>query len=101
MAKKQLIRLNKDGLEGKGLELLGQASLGEIIEGTCYESAYNFFTDSTAQFMTGVWECQAGTMKLTDYPFDEYCQIIGCAVKPRRSGRGYKVRMPEAFLGVS
>ncbi|HVC49758.1 MAG TPA: cupin domain-containing protein [Burkholderiales bacterium] len=26
--------------------------------------------------MTGVWECQAGTMKLIDYPFDEYCQII-------------------------
>ncbi|HVC49414.1 MAG TPA: hypothetical protein VND43_04520 [Burkholderiales bacterium] len=27
--------------------------------------------------------------------------FIGCAVKPRRSGRGYKARMPEAFLGVS
>lgn len=76
MAKKQLVRLNKNGPNGEGLEQLGLATLGEIVAGSPKESAHNFFTDETGQFMTGVWECQAGTMKLTDYPFDEFCHII-------------------------
>jgi uncharacterized protein len=26
--------------------------------------------------MTGVWECQKGTLKLSSYPFDEFCHIL-------------------------
>lgn len=34
-------------------------------------SRANCFTDKTGKFLTGVWECNKGTLMLTSYPFDE------------------------------
>lgn len=76
MASKKLVRMSGEGPAGKGLKKGGVTSLGKVIAGNPVESAHNYFLDKSGKFMTGVWECEKGTLKLSSYPFDEYCHII-------------------------
>lgn len=73
---KKLVRMSKDGPEGKGLKQGGVTELGKLVAGNPVEASHNYFTDKTGKFMTGVWECQKGTLKLASYPFDEFCHIL-------------------------
>jgi uncharacterized cupin superfamily protein len=73
---KKLVRMSKEGPEGKGLKQGGVTELGKLVAGNPVEASHNYFTDKTGKFMTGVWECQKGTLKLTSYPFDEFCHIL-------------------------
>jgi uncharacterized cupin superfamily protein len=59
-----------------GKEVRGPATLGEIVEGTCEQVLDVFMTSEKGNFLAGVWTCTPGTMKLTDYPFNEMAVII-------------------------
>lgn len=78
MSEKQLVHLHPEGPNGEGVPAAGQATLGEVIAGDCTQSMWVALSDENASgtFMSGVWKCTPGTMKLTGYPFTEMAKII-------------------------
>ena len=70
-----LVNLDPGGSKS-GNEVRGPATLGEIIEGQCEQVLDVFMTSEKGNFLAGVWTCTPGTMKLTDYPFNEMATII-------------------------
>lgn len=75
MTTQVLVNLDPNGSKS-GREVRGPATLGEIVEGTCEQVLDVFMTSETGNFFAGVWTCSPGTMKLTDYPFNEMATII-------------------------
>ena len=61
---------------GNGREIRGPATLGEIVEGECLQVLDVFMASEQGNFLAGVWTCTPGTMKLTDYPFNEMAVLI-------------------------
>jgi uncharacterized cupin superfamily protein len=78
MSEKRLVRLTPEGPNGEGVPAAGQAALGEVIAGDCMQSMWVGLQEDfgTGTFMSGVWKCTPGTMKLTGYPFTEMAKII-------------------------
>ena len=70
-----LVSLDPSGSKS-GKEIRGPATLGEIVEGKCEQVLDVFMTSEKGNFLAGVWRCTPGTMKLTDYPFNEMATII-------------------------
>lgn len=70
-----LVALEPSGSKS-GKEVRGPATLGEIVEGSCEQVLDVFMTSEAGNFHAGVWTCTPGTMKLTDYPFNEMAVII-------------------------
>ena len=70
-----LVGLDPSGSKS-GKEIRGPATLGEIIAGECEQVLDVFMTSEKGNFLAGVWRCTPGTMKLTDYPFNEMATII-------------------------
>jgi uncharacterized cupin superfamily protein len=70
-----LVKIDPTGSKS-GKEVRGPATLGEIVEGTCEQVLDVFMTSEKGNFLAGVWTCTPGTMKLTDYPFNEMAVII-------------------------
>lgn len=70
-----LVKLDPAG-SGSGKEIRGPATLGAIVEGECLQVLDVFMTNEKGNFLAGVWTCTPGTMKLTDYPFNEMATII-------------------------
>lgn len=70
-----LVSLDPAG-SGSGKEVCGPAALGEIVEGDCEQVLDIFMTSEAGNFFCGVWTCTPGTMKLTDYPFNEMAVLI-------------------------
>lgn len=102
MASKKQLRMSKDGPAGKGLKQ-GVTTLGKVVAGNPVESARRYFTDHTGRTMTGVWECQKGTLKLSSYrAFDEFCHILAGEVhhKPARQYRDLQGRHVQHRQGL-
>jgi uncharacterized cupin superfamily protein len=59
-----------------GKEISGPSTLGEIVDGTCDQILDVFMTSEKGNFFAGLWTCTSGTMRLTDYPFNEMATII-------------------------
>lgn len=59
-----------------GKEVRGPATLGDIVDGTCEQVLDVFMTSEKGNFLAGIWTCTPGTMRLTDYPFNEMATII-------------------------
>jgi hypothetical protein len=70
-----LVKLDPNG-SNSGNEIRGPATLGEIVAGECEQVLDVFMTSEQGNFLAGVWRCTPGTMKLTDYPFNEMATII-------------------------
>lgn len=70
-----LVSLDPSGSKS-GKEVRGPATLGEIVDGSCEQVLDVFMTSEAGNFLAGVWTCTPGTMKLTDYPFNEMAVII-------------------------
>lgn len=70
-----LVSLDPSGSRS-GKEVRGPATLGEIVEGSCEQVLDVFMTSEGGNFLAGVWTCTPGTMKLTDYPFNEMAVLI-------------------------
>lgn len=70
-----LVSLDPAGSKS-GKEVRGPATLGEIVAGTCEQVLDVFMTSESGNFFAGVWTCTTGTMKLTDYPFNEMAVLI-------------------------
>lgn len=110
-----LVKLDPAGSRS-GNEVRGPATLGTIIAGECLQVLDVFMTNEKGNFLAGVWTCTPGTMKLTDYPFNEMATIIegriivteedSGAVQEFGPGEGLAIRkgfrgtwhMPEAVL---
>lgn len=75
MSTQILVKLDPNG-SNSGKEVRGPASLGEIVAGECEQVLDVFMTSEAGNFLAGVWTCTPGTMKLTDYPFNEMATII-------------------------
>ncbi|PZQ17855.1 MAG: hypothetical protein DI565_03735 [Ancylobacter novellus] len=70
-----LVKIDPAG-SNSGAEIRGPATLGEIVDGTCEQVLDVFLASEKGNFLAGVWSCTPGTMKLTDYPFNEMAVII-------------------------
>ncbi len=115
MTTQVLVSLEPTGSRN-GKEVRGPAALGEIVDGSCEQVLDVFMTNEAGNFLAGVWSCTPGTMKLTDYPFNEMATVIegriiitdadSGAVQEFGSGDGLAIRkgfrgtwhMPERVL---
>ncbi|MHC2020057.1 cupin domain-containing protein [Methylobacterium sp. WCS2018Hpa-22] len=70
-----LVNIDPSGSKS-GQEIRGPATLGSIVDGECLQVLDVFMTNEKGNFLAGVWTCTAGTMKLTDYPFNEMAVVI-------------------------
>ncbi|GJE66882.1 hypothetical protein LNAOJCKE_4106 [Methylorubrum aminovorans] len=75
MTTQVLVNLDPAGSKS-GKEISGPATLGEIVDGTCEQVLDVFMTSEKGNFLAGVWTCTPGTMRLTDYPFNEMATIM-------------------------
>lgn len=100
MTKASVIRLNRDGPEGEGLQFRGHVEGENVIEGDPTEIAHTYFTDQTGQLEVGVWECTAYTSQFDEgYPVDEFCIILsGTVVITDESGHSETFKAGDAFV---
>ena len=68
--------MSSDGPEGTGLEFLGHLESEKVLEGEPVEKGYTYFTDSTGQFTSGVWEVTPCKSRIDAQPADEFVCII-------------------------
>ena len=77
MSELSVVRLEANGPGGAGLSFWSNMENDNITEGeNPKEIGHNFFTDSTGQMTSGVWEATACTMDIESYPVDEFCCVI-------------------------
>ena len=58
-----------------------------ILAGSPDQTAWNFFTDRTGQFSTGIWEGAPGVWRV-NFTENEFCHLMsGVVVVPRRRRR--------------
>lgn len=99
MATLKITRLNKNGLGGKKLQDWGNFAEGRQLVGKPRESGYNFYTDGTKQWISGVWECTAGTVAIKNFSSDEFCILLsGSVVITDSSGHAETFGPGDAFV---
>jgi uncharacterized cupin superfamily protein len=99
MAKTSVIRLNRDGPEGVGLQFWGHLENENVIEGEPTEIGHTYFTDSTGHLTAGVWECTPCTSQIDAYPVDEFCVILsGTVVVTDGDGRAETFKPGDSFV---
>ena len=99
MAEQRIVRLDRNGPGGKGLEHWGAFAPDMVMSGAPVESGYNFYTDQSGQYTAGVWECTAGKTRIESFPVDEYCIILaGRVVITDAQGKGEEFKTGEAFV---
>ncbi|MCF8067963.1 MAG: cupin domain-containing protein [Desulfobacterales bacterium] len=76
MVKQSIIRMESDGPEGIGLEFWGNLESEKVLEGEPVEKGYNYFTNATGQFTSGVWEVTPCKSRIDAQPADEFVYII-------------------------
>lgn len=99
MARKTVIRMDRNGPEGTGLEFLGNLEGENVVEGNPVETGHNYFTDGTGQLTAGVWECTPFTSRIDSYPVDEFCFILsGTVVITDGDGHAETFKAGECFV---
>src|SRR5579863_574563 len=70
-----------------------------VLEGARAPHALNAFSDATNMLSAGVWQCDAGTLKLADLPIHEVCVLIeGEVVITSDDGRSDRYAAGDAFV---
>lgn len=98
MKKLEVIRMNPQGPEGIGLQDINAESKEVAIAGKKFETGYNYFTDASGQFTSGVWECSPCTLLMDNYPVDEVCYLLSGVVKiSDREGNAETFKAGDCF----
>ena len=99
MPQASVIRLNREGPEGTGLQFFGHLENETVIAGEATETGHNYFTDSSGQLTAGVWECTPCTSRVDSSPVDEICFILsGEVVLTDASGDAETFRPGDSFV---
>ena len=100
MTDMSVIRLNREGPEGVGLQFRGHAESENITAGEPTEIGHTYFNDASGQLEAGVWECTAYTSQFDDgYPVDEFAFILsGSVVITDESGRSETFRAGDSYV---
>lgn len=77
-----------------------------ILAGSPDQTAWNFFTDRTGQFSTGIWEGAPGVWRVT-FTENEFCHLMSGVVVVRDEAGGERTFragssfvMPAGFVGT-
>jgi uncharacterized cupin superfamily protein len=76
MAAQKIRVFNPNGFNGRKIEEWGDFAADRRIVGKPRESGYNFYTDSTRQLIAGLWICTPGTVRIENFPTDEFCILL-------------------------
>lgn len=100
MTKTSVIRLNRDGPEGVGLQFQGHAESENVMAGDPTEIGHTYFTNRTGQLEAGVWECNAYTSNFDEgYPVDEFGIILsGTVVITDESGHSETFTAGDSYV---
>ena len=70
-----------------------------ILESAKAPHTLNAFSDASNMLSAGVWQCDAGTLKLADLPIHEVCVLIeGEVVITSDDGRSDRYAAGDAFI---
>ncbi len=73
---KTIIRINPDGETLRGLTPVTHESSDTPIEGARSPTAHIAYSYKDGHFNSGVWACDAGTLKIENLPVHEVCFLI-------------------------
>ena len=94
-----VIRLDSNGPERSGLAFWGNCESEDVVAGDPVETGHEFFSDSTGQLTSGVWECTAYTANVEAYPVDEFCYILdGTVTITESAGRAETFTAGDCFV---
>ncbi|MBM4192402.1 MAG: cupin domain-containing protein [Gammaproteobacteria bacterium] len=78
----------------------------KIISGNPLQRVWSHYSDSTARFSVGIWECEPGAWRI-HYTEDEYCRILaGRSLLTNDEGvvreviAGDEFIIPRGFTGI-
>ena len=92
-------RIDAKGPGASGLNPALHDPADVILEGAKAPHALNAFSDASNMLSAGVWQCDAGTLKLADLPIHEVCVLIeGEVVITSDDGRSERYAAGDAFI---
>jgi hypothetical protein len=92
-------RIDAKGPGASGLNPALHDPADVIVEGAKAPHALNAYSDATNMLSAGVWQCDAGTLKLADLPIHEVCVLIeGEVVITSDDGRSERYAAGDAFI---
>jgi uncharacterized cupin superfamily protein len=92
-------RIDAKGPGASGLNPALHDPADVILEGARAPHALNAYSDATNMLSAGVWQCDAGTLKLADLPIHEVCVLIeGEVVITSDDGRSERYAAGDAFI---
>lgn len=92
-------RIDAKGPGATGLNPALHDPADVILDGAKAPHALNAYSDATNMLSAGVWQCDAGTLKLADLPIHEVCVLIeGEVVITSDDGRSEHYAAGDAFI---
>jgi uncharacterized cupin superfamily protein len=92
-------RIDAKGPGASGLNPALHDPADVILEGARAPHALSAYSDATNMLSAGVWQCDAGTLKLADLPIHEVCVLIeGEVVITSDDGRSEHYAAGDAFI---
>ncbi|RAS20377.1 cupin domain-containing protein [Paraburkholderia bryophila] len=92
-------RIDAKGPGASGLNPALHDPADVILDGAKAPHALNAYSDATNMLSAGVWQCDAGTLKLADLPIHEVCVLIeGEVVITSNDGRSEHYAAGDAFI---
>ncbi|MFM0101618.1 cupin domain-containing protein [Paraburkholderia nemoris] len=92
-------RIDAKGPGASGLNPALHDPADVILEGAKAPHALNAFSDASNMLSAGVWQCDAGTLKLADLPIHEVCVLIeGEVVITSDDGCSERYAAGDAFI---
>jgi uncharacterized cupin superfamily protein len=92
-------RIDAKGPGATGLQPALHDPADVILDGAKAPHALTAFSDADNVLTAGVWQCDAGTLKLTDLPIHEVCVLIeGEVVITSDDGRADHYHAGDAFI---
>ncbi|WP_247894213.1 cupin domain-containing protein [Azospirillum sp. B510] len=83
------------------------AVFGAILSGQPMEINRNLFQGDLGRFRSGVWQCTPGLVRMTDWPYHEFCLLLSGRViitpqggAPREYKAGDALVLPMGFTGT-
>lgn len=99
MTRTSVIRFERDGPEGSGLQFWGHLGNENVIAGEPTETGHIYFTDGTGQLTAGVWGRTPCTSQIDSYPVDEFCTILsGTVVVTHGDGQAETFKPGDCFV---
>lgn len=99
-----LVSLNSDALAPSPT---GAATFGAVQSGEPREQGIGVFDSDTGRFSTGVWQCTPGVVRMSRWPYNEFCVLLSGRVvitpdggEPREHRAGDAFVIPHGFTGT-